>query len=132
MKKLALVITLMAALLASGCTKSSSEAAIKKSLIGTWEGVYKTTMNVNGEEIVLTSANVTLLFTEDKLTQTVDDVSAVFDYSVGKDESGTYFTATRFGLELGTVNFSISGKTMTILGGNSGYAKSFPETLTKK
>ncbi len=121
----------------ASCTKGGAQqednSAIKKQLIGTWEGVNKTMATLNGKEIEMGSTTVVLTFTDKQMTRKDGDGPAVtYDYVVKKQDGKTLFTCSLKGEEIGSVWFEVSGSTLSIVGGDGSFALTFPKTLTKK
>ena len=121
----------------ASCTKTGEQkedySAIQKQLIGTWEGVNKTTATLNGKEIDMGSTTVVLTFTEKTLTRKDGEGPATtYDYVIKKNDGKYLFSCSYKGEEIGAVWFEISGNTLSIVGGDGTFAMTFPKTLTQK
>lgn len=138
-KLIAMAAVACMALCFTSCKKDGSStdvSAIQKQLIGTWTGVIKNTMTLNGKEVELSSTDVTVSFAEKTFTKKTGDVPAVaYNYTLNYDNlggKGYYITAFIGTEEVGSIYFSISGSTLTITGGDGTFVMTFPKTLTKK
>ena len=134
--KLFAIAAACVALFAS-CTKSGEQSedfsAIQKQLVGTWEGVLKTTATLNGQEIEMGSTTVVLTFTDKQMTRKDGDTAAVtYDYVLKKADGKYYFVCSFKGESVGSIWFTVSGSTLQLTGGDGTFFMTFPKTFTKK
>lgn len=121
----------------ASCNKSGDQtedySAIQKQLIGTWEGVLKSTATFNGQEIEMGSTTVVLTFTEKQMTRKDGDTAAVtYDYVIKKADGKYYLVCSLKGESLGSIWFTVSGSTLEFTAGDGTFFMTFPKSFTKK